>query len=108
MPLVELIGNGLKTSPEQIGAMATNKGVIFGFTVIVIVAVLAHWPASGVKVYVVVLALSNAGAQVPVIPLIEVKAKGLNVAPEQIGLIGLKLGVTIGFTFIVSVATEAH
>jgi hypothetical protein len=43
-----------------------------GFTVTVIVCVLAHCPAVGVKVYVVVDVLLIAGDQVPLIPLFDV------------------------------------
>ena len=50
MPLVEVVGSGVKVAPEQIGATALNVGVTFGLTVIVIVAVVAHCPALGVKV----------------------------------------------------------
>ena len=50
MPLVEVVGIGVKVVPEQIGATAVNVGVIFGLTVIVKVVVVAHWPALGVKV----------------------------------------------------------
>ena len=42
IPLVDVVGNGAKTAPEQIGATALNVGVIFGFTVIVKVVVVAH------------------------------------------------------------------
>jgi hypothetical protein len=42
MPLLEVVGNGVKVAPEQIGATAVNAGVTFGLTVIVIVAVVAH------------------------------------------------------------------
>jgi len=42
MPLVDVVGNGANTAPEQIGATAVNVGVIFGFTVMVKVAVVAH------------------------------------------------------------------
>ena len=42
MPLVEVVGNGANTAPEQIGAMAVNVGVMFGLTVIVKVVVAAH------------------------------------------------------------------
>ena len=41
-PLLEVVGNGDNTAPEQIGATAVNVGVIFGLTVIVNVAVVAH------------------------------------------------------------------
>ena len=50
MPLLEVVGNALNVAPEQIGVTAVNVGVIFGFTVIVNVAVVAHCPAVGVKV----------------------------------------------------------
>ena len=50
MPLVEVVGSGDKVAPEQIGATAANVGVTFGLTVMVRVAVVAHWPAAGVKV----------------------------------------------------------
>ena len=50
MPLLDVVGNGVKVAPEQIGATAVNVGVTFGLTVIVIVAVVAHCPAVGVKV----------------------------------------------------------
>ena len=56
---------------------------MFGFTVIVILAVVAHWPASGVNVYVVVALLSKAGDHTPVILLFEVVGKAVRVAPEQ-------------------------
>ena len=48
------------------------------------VAVVAHNPVVGVKVYVAVAVLSKAGDQVPVIPLFDVVGKAANVAPEQI------------------------
>ena len=50
MPLVEVVGNADKVAPEQIGATAVNVGVVLALTVIVNVAVVAHWPGSGVKV----------------------------------------------------------
>jgi hypothetical protein len=50
MPLVEFVGNAVRVAPEQIGATALNVGVMFGLTVIVKVAVVAHWPAVDVKV----------------------------------------------------------
>ena len=50
MPLLEVVGNGDSVAPEQIGPTAVNVGVILELTTIVSVAVLAHWPAVGVKV----------------------------------------------------------
>ena len=48
--LVDDVGKGAKASPEQIGPTALNVGVTFGFTTIVNVVVVAHWPAVGVNV----------------------------------------------------------
>ena len=50
MPLLDVVGNAAKVAPEQIGATAANVGVIFGLTVTINVAVVAHCPAVGVKV----------------------------------------------------------
>ena len=50
MPLIDVVGSAAKAAPEQIGATAVKVGVTFGLTVIVNVVVVAHWPASGVKV----------------------------------------------------------
>ena len=50
MPLLEVVGNGDKTAPEQIAATGLNVGVIFGLTIMVSIVVVAHWPAVGVKV----------------------------------------------------------
>ena len=108
MPLVDVVGNGANTVPEQIGAIALNVGVIFGFTVIVNVVVVAHWPTVGVNVYVVVAVLFNAGAQVPVIPLLDVVGNTVRVAPEQMGATAVKVGVTFGLTVMVNVVVVAH
>jgi len=40
--LVDDVGNADKVAPEQIGATALNVGVMFGFTTIVKVVVVAH------------------------------------------------------------------
>lgn len=49
-PLFEVVGKAVKVCPLQIGATAVKVGVTFGLTTIVIVAVVAHCPAVGVKV----------------------------------------------------------
>jgi len=108
MPLLEVVGNGAKVAPEHIGVTALNVGVMFGLTVIVKVVVVAHCPAVGVNVYVVVVVLSKAGAQVPVMPLLEVVGSGVSVAPEQIGTTAVNVGVTFGLTEIVKVVVVAH
>jgi hypothetical protein len=40
--LFEVVGNAANVTPEQIGATGVKVGVTFGFTVIVIVVVVAH------------------------------------------------------------------
>ena len=108
MPSLEVVGNGFNVAPEQIGATALNVGVMFGLTTMVSVAVVAHCPAVGVNVYVVVAVLSSAGAHVPVIPLFDVVGNAASVAPEQIAATGVNVGVMFGLTVIVSVAVVAH
>jgi Flp pilus assembly pilin Flp len=106
--LFEVVGNGDNVAPEQIGATTVNVGVTFGLTVIVKVVVLAHCPAVGVNVYVVVVVLSKAGDQVPVMPLLEVVGSADKVAPEHIGATAVNVGVMLELTTIVSVAVVAH
>jgi len=55
-----------------------------------------------------VAVLFNAGAQAPVIPLLEVMGSAVSVAPEQIGATALKVGVMFGLTVMVKVAVLAH
>ena len=105
---MEVVGSAVRVAPEQIGATAVNVGVMFGLTVIVKVVVVAHCPAIGVNVYVVVAVLFSAGAQVPVIPLVDVVGNGANTAPEQMGATALNVGVMFGFTVIVNVVVVAH
>ena len=50
----------------------------------------------------------SAGAQVPVIPLLEVVGSAVSVAPEQIGATVVNAGVMFGLTVIVKVAVVAH
>ncbi len=50
MPLFEVVGKGERLPPAQIAATCVNVGVTFEFTVMVIVAVVAHNPAVGVNV----------------------------------------------------------
>ena len=47
---MDVVGRAASVAPEQIGVTAVNVGVIFGLTVIVKVAVVAHCPAVGVNV----------------------------------------------------------
>jgi len=50
MPLLEIGGRAVSVAPEHIGATAVNIGVMFGFTTIVKVVVVAHCPTVGVNV----------------------------------------------------------
>ncbi len=68
IPLLDVVGSALIVEPEQNGPTAENVGVVFGVIVMVSVAVVAHCPAVGVNVYIVVAVLSIAGDHVPVIP----------------------------------------
>jgi aminoglycoside/choline kinase family phosphotransferase len=110
MPFVDVVGNVGATSPEQIGATAAKVGVTLGLTVTVNVVVDAHWPASGVKVYVAVaVLLTTAGFHVPVMPFSDVNGNTGAIAPEQIGATAVKVGVTIGVIVISKVVVAvAH
>jgi hypothetical protein len=59
---------------------------MFGFTVTLIVVDVAHAPAAGVNVYVVVVVLFTAGDQVPLIAFNEAVGS-VNDPPLQIGAI---------------------
>jgi len=56
----------------------------------------------------VVAVLFNAGAQAPVIPLLEVVGSAVSVAPEHIGATAVNVGVILELTVIVNVVTVAH
>lgn len=108
IPFRELVGNGFKVVPAQNGPTLVKLGVTIGLTVMVIVVVVAHCPAVGVKVYVVVAVLLIAGLQVPLILLVDVVGKGLKVPPVQIGATWLKLGTVLLLTCMVMVVVLAH
>ena len=108
IPLVEVVGSGASVAPAHIGNTAVKVGVTLVFTSMVSVAVVAHWPGSGVKVYVVVAVLFKAGAQVPVMPLVDVVGSGAKITPEHIGATAANVGVTLVLTVIVNVAVVAH
>jgi len=42
IPLFEVVGSAVRVAPEQMGATAVNVGVMFGFTVMAKVVVIAH------------------------------------------------------------------
>jgi hypothetical protein len=108
IPFVDVFGKAGIAAPEQYGPNAVKVGVVVGLTVIVIVALLAHCPAVGVNVYVVVVVLLIAGLHVPVIPFVDVAGNAGIAAPEQYGPIAANEGVILGFIVIVSVVVLAH
>jgi len=108
IPLLDVVGRAESVAPEQMAATGVKVGVTTGLTVMVSVVVVAHCPAVGVKVYVVVAVLFSAGAQVPVMPLLDVVGRAERVAPEQIAATGVKVGVTFGLTVMVNVVVVAH
>ena len=94
-PLSDVKGNVAGVAPTQYGPNDENVGVTDVFTSTVIETGFAHSVASGVNVYVVVVVLSIAGDQVPLMPLVEVPGS-VKVAPSQIAGIGSNSGSTIG------------
>jgi hypothetical protein len=106
IPFVEVVGRVI-VPPLHTGATCVNVGVTFGLTVTDIVAVVAHCPAVGVNVYVVVDVLFTAGSHEPVIPFVEV-VFNVNDPPLQIGPTCAKLGVVWALTVIVIVTVVAH
>ena len=108
IPFNDVVGNADNVPPEQIGTTALNVGITLLLTVIVNEAVVAHWPAVGVNVYVVVAVLFSAGDHVPVIPFNEVVGNADKVPPEQIGATALNVGITLLLTVIVNEAVVAH
>jgi hypothetical protein len=105
---VEVVGKAAIVAPEQTAATCVNVGVVFGFTVIVIVDVFAQSPALGVKVYVVVAVLFNAGDHVPVTAFVDVVGNAAIVAPEQTAATCVNVGVVFGDTVMDIVVVFAH
>ena len=93
--LLEVVGNADSVAPTHIAATWVNVGVTIGFTTMISVTIVADWPIAGVNVYVVVVVLSNAGVQVPMILLVDLIGNGDNVPPTQIAATGENVGVTI-------------
>jgi len=100
--LFDVVGKGDTELPEQIAGTCVNKGVTVGVTTIdkVFVAVQV---ADGVKVYVVVAELFIAGDQEPLTPLVDVVGNAAILAPWQIGLTELNVGVAEGLTLTATV-----
>lgn len=99
-PLDEVAGNAGTASPSQIVAAVpkVKEGVITGFTVTVRVTEGEQGFDVLLNVYVpLVVLLTTAGVQVPVIPLVEVVGKSGAVAPEQIDTAVPKLNTGVVF-----------
>jgi hypothetical protein len=78
IPFVEVAGSDGAALPWQSGPICENTGGTCDVIVILKVAVSAHKPAVGVKVYVVVpgvAVLIVEGLHVPVIPFVEVTGR---------------------------------
>ena len=103
IPLPEMVGKEGTPAPAQTVSEVPNvkEGVIFGFTVTENAAVVAHCPASGVKVYVAEFWLSTTeGLQDPVIPFVDEVGKVGTVPPAQTVTVvpNVKAGVMLGAT----------
>jgi phosphate starvation-inducible membrane PsiE len=105
---LEFVGKVFNDEPEHIAEIGVNVGVILGFTEIVKFVAVAHCPAVGVNVYVVVVELLIAGDQIPVILLLEVVGRAFKVSPKQMAETGVNAGVILGFTEIVKFVVVAH
>jgi hypothetical protein len=109
IPLLDVVGSADSAPPLHIAATGVNVGVMFGLTVMVSVVVVAHCPASGVKVYVVVAVLFSAGLHVPVIPLLDVVGSADSAPPLHIAATGVNVGVSTALIVTCAVAvTPGH
>jgi hypothetical protein len=113
IPFDDVAGSDGTVPPEQIvsDVPKLNTGVIFGFTVTVNVAVVAHCPAEGVNVYVPdVVLLTEAGLHVPVIEFVDTPGNAGTEPPEHTvnDVPKLNVGVMFGLTVTVNVADNAH
>ena len=112
-PLSDVVGSTGTLLPWQMASVFPMEKVVVttGFTVTAKDAGTAHWPASGVKVYVPEFWLSTvAGFQVPVIPFVEVAASAGTTPPAQTEseVPKVKVGVRLGLTVTVYVNVVAH
>ena len=90
--------------------MALNEGVTSGSTVTLNVVTAAHWPASGVNVYVVVpgVAVLMVDDHEPLTPFVEVVGNTGAVAFWQILSIASKVGVIRSVFVTVRVVVVDH
>ena len=88
-----------------------NAGVTIGLIVTFKLAVRAHWPASGVNVYVPEFALSIVdGLHVPVIPFVEVVGNAGGALPAHIenAVPNVNEGVAFGVTVTLNETGTEH
>lgn len=107
IPLVDVFNRIGTLPPAQMVRKfpKRNVGVMLGFTVTVNVAVVAHSPAVGVKIYVPEFWLSTTdGLHVPVIPLSDVVGNTGTLPPAHIVSVDPKLNVggILGLTVTVN------
>ena len=113
IPFVDDVGRAGTLVPAQIVKLVPklNVGVMFGLTVTLNVVVVAHWPASGVKIYDPEFWLSTTeGLHVPVIPFVDVAGNEGTVPPAHIVKLVPKpnVGGMLGLTVTVKVVVVAH
>ena len=111
MPLVEVVGSAGAVEFWHNGPTGLNAGVICGSIVMINDPLIAHWPADGVKVYVVVPGVAVfivAGLHVPVMPLLDVVGNAGAILFWQSGPIAVNAGVICGLMVIGNVAMMAH
>ena len=113
MPLLDVPDKDAGVLPIQYGPSCVNVGVTLLDTSILIVAVVAHWPALGVKVYTVVPTLDVLivlGFHVPVMAgvLVELVGRAPGVALRQYGPNCANVGVTGIVTTMVIVVGVPH
>ena len=112
VPVIELleeVGNEGTIPPEQMLKVVpkVKVGVVCGVIVTVNVVVIAHCPASGVKVYVPLFTLSTtAGDHVPVIELLEEAGNVGTTPPEQKLKVVPKENVGVTFGMLSFTATQ--
>ena len=103
----EVIGKLGAAVPLQKAGIWAKVGVVCVVTVVVKVAVVAHCPALGVKVYVpLAVLLIVEGNHVPIIPLLDVAGNTGATAPLHIGAIAAKVGIVGGLTIALAVAVQ--
>ena len=109
--MVDVVGKAGAVPFWQSGPIAVKIGVMLLVIVISMVTTVAHCPASGVNVYVLVpteAVLIVAGFHVPVMPLVDVVGKAGAVPFWQSGPIAAKAGVMLLVIVISTVTAAAH